>query len=493
MDFLTHPLLPPSSSHPAPPSPSPSSPSSPSSPLTEASSSILERQPSASSSHSTPHSEHHQIHVSRFSALRTAALPQHEGVEGEKGVKWPDTKKGDWRAFGRVRAYVVLKREREGGQQGSSDGNSDEEEWAVEGVLWMTTENRILLNLDRSFPPLRIARSTRWTTPTPLPLMRRLSRTISTDSATADTKHENRRRRFSSSSTSSSSGSGPAQGSKGVVKGYLKKVMATMLPNQSAHEEESKRGGNGLSRTSTREEKLGGRRSSSVQRAIIRTPGDGDEAVSSGEVRGETSVRFEENEPREADEPSREQQGVFPEYKNHPITALHISSVSSITALRFFPQTSLTSTSSSAPEPTTSAWQPDLDPSSDEPTQRLEVKPPVVELDITADGFTADQARGETNLNRSCTVGFVFKEILLADSTRHHGMQRSNDFPFSPPPSRNRYPIPLDSDFYFCSRASRALDVDLKLWRGAEKDYLGWICKVDGEGGRRKGDVEVQV
>ncbi|GAA5877223.1 hypothetical protein JCM8547_006302 [Rhodosporidiobolus lusitaniae] len=460
MDFLTQPFHPPAKQPTSPSLPAHSpgeastSSSSPATPTDKARYSPTETP-------STTHSAAHQLHVDRFSAVRTASpTTKAAGLPGEEKVDYPSEQKGDWKAFGRVAAMVVVWEE---GTVGEGEKEAEKRlreeqglgEWVVEGQLWVTKDNHLLLILDRDFPPLSIDRSNVHLTRTISGNF--LTRRLSLGGGSGTGGSPVRTRRSSTSSTGGNGGESAEEGPTSPVMGFLKKMVAAVsIGGKKSSTGEGGEEGSGKDLTRTRSIELGKRRASEQREAKLlqdeasAVGGEGrkskekereerEEGGEEGEGVGGGTIRFEECRIERV-------KGPLPEYKGYPITALSIASLStSFTSLRFYPHRS--------------SSDPPLHPGS-EPISEFaipphvaselfgsatlfegtEVHPPVVEMDVRmAGGREGEQlvegAKGqrEGNRGREVTVGFVFKELLLAQEATTFHTRLSSLLPASQP------------------------------------------------------------
>ncbi|GAA5886782.1 hypothetical protein JCM6882_005887 [Rhodosporidiobolus microsporus] len=552
MDFLTRPFRPPprrkSHSGSPPPPQQPPSPTHSSSRKDSISShaSSSHASASASSEASTSHTPVHLDHLLRFSQLRTASpLPPGagtDGLPGEERVGYPSEAAGDWRAFGRVQGRVVVWEEGTVGVVGEKQLREEEKgvgEWVVEGSLWLTKSDQILLLLDRDhFPPLTVdraaalaARSSRPSRPPSrsgggsFSLARRLSRSESGTSTPVVGGGGLGRRRSSVGSLGASGGEGSAtpsdgdddnlkSGTKSPVLGFFKKFVSAVKPHKDSPSAATPGADGELGLQRTRSIEIGRRRASEhraqlAAQAQVKAEAQPD-AHAQAQVQGgagkgkDRAVLVDDDEEEEGasgdegeglapgmgtvkfEEPSGREKGPLPDYKGYPITALLIPSPSHIHAVRFYPHQTTTSgphppsssffgSSPAAPdEPVTSPPPPA--PAGEEPfvaaaapegsigldvllsgggagggtVEGVEWRPPVVEVDVYApiddgEGREDEEEQGERegNKKREATVGFVFKEVLLAQeaATFHHRLlsllpSRTHS------PSRGRSPSP---------------------------------------------------
>ncbi|KAK4330096.1 Proteophosphoglycan ppg4 [Rhodotorula toruloides] len=342
----------------------------------------------------------------KFAALRSHS-PAARPLEDEPRIECPSVQKGDWRAYGRVKAQVVLWPEGTVGEKGVKAKKVREvladkaDEWVVEGTLWVTKNKDILLVLDRNIPPFHIDFSNLRASPT---LSRRLSlsglrRTISRTSTTSggeareDTEEDK-------------------ENTGGGVRGFVKKIVEAVKPRGASTSE----GGDGLALTRTRsshksQRSVKERRKSHDASAGVARGGEEREQREEGTQGAQGGLAFSEPviERRE---------GPFPAYKGHSITALYISSPYLIRTARFYAQHKPASPLSlglpiSTPPDDAVAQDP-----SREPREDLGLVPPVVEVDVAQpeEGRKYEGVgEGEGVRMREVTVGFVFPDVLLAD------------------------------------------------------------------------------
>ncbi|BGP09823.1 hypothetical protein JCM10049v2_005697 [Rhodotorula toruloides] len=362
----------------------------------------------------------------KFAALRSHS-PAAGPLEDEPRIEYPSVQKGDWRAYGRVMAQVVLWPEGTVGEKGVKAKKVREvladkaDEWVVEGTLWITKNKEILLVLDRNVPPFHIDFSTLRAAPT---LSRRLSlsglrRSISRTSTTSggDAREDTEEDK---------------ENTGGGVRGFVKKIVEAVKPRRASSSE----GGDGLALTRTRS-------SHKSQRSIKerRKSHDANAGVAKGEEerrgeREEGSAQGGQGGLAFAEPVIERREGPFPAYKGHSITALYISSPYLIRSIRFYAQHKPTSPPSlglpiSTPPDDAAAQDP-----SREPREDLGLVPPVVEVDVAQpeEGRKYEGVgEGEGLRMREVTVGFVFPDVLLADeATDFHTRIESLLRPSSP-------------------------------------------------------------
>ncbi|GAA5867165.1 hypothetical protein JCM1840_001505 [Sporobolomyces johnsonii] len=451
MDFLTQPFsraaAPPRSA----PAPSPSPPSTSSSPSVPV---VHHRQPDDETASVVTTST--EGIDDRFAQLRTAPPPMGP-VPGEAILQVPSTKAGDWLAYGRVSAHVVLW---DDGTVGESKKLRDEvikEEWIVEGTLSLTKDDQILLIIDRDVPPLPVLVSGPSKSSRRLSFGRRKSLTPGSSeatSATSETVASPCRSLDDASPTSrareheqedsdpwqteggfSERGSSSGRGGFG---GFVKKIVGAVRstsrgrtktleqPQQQSDDGTGTGTGLGLTRTITggsegRRRAVGAATTGQQEREQEQRTGPPSDYGSRPEA-----LQLKFDEPAAIDKnPSP-----FPTYKNHPVTALCISSPSYIHALRFYPQRTLSPVAASesglysfpflfGPATARDApiSSPPGSPSLCSYPGSIAVQPPVVELDVAVPGQYLEaehpQARDEGR-KREVTVGFVFKEVMMA-------------------------------------------------------------------------------
>jgi len=224
--------------------------------------------------------------AARFATLRTAdpapAPSSSSGVPGEPAVEPPTVAKGDWLAYGRVKAQVVLWPEGTVGVKGGKKLREREgdEEWVVEGTLWVTKVRapssrrrprafrlsqadqhllgrsqlgEIVLVINQTKPPVHVDRSRARMAS----LGRRLSigsfgRTTSRDSGGAGGTD--------STAATDDDAHAAGDGTKGGFTGFVKKVVSAVTPGKSsssssaaAHGEVGSGDGMSLTRTRTGE------------------------------------------------------------------------------------------------------------------------------------------------------------------------------------------------------------------------------------------------
>ncbi|GAA5910503.1 hypothetical protein JCM5296_003680 [Sporobolomyces johnsonii] len=460
MDFLTQPFsraaAPPRSAPAPPPAPSPpSTSSSPSVPV------VHHRHPDDETTSVVSAST--EGVDDRFAQLRTAPPPMGP-VPGEAILPVPSTKAGDWLAYGRVSAHVVLW---DDGTVGESKKLRDEvikEEWIVEGTLSLTKDDQILLILDRDVPPLPVLVGGPSKSSRRLSFGRRKSLTPGSSEATSATsetaspcrslddasptsrgrEHEQEEQSDPWQTEGGFSERGSSSG-RGGFGGFVKKIVGAVRSTsrgrtkylEQPQQQQQSDDGTGLGLTRTITGGSGGRR-----RAVSAAATEVSCPVGTGEQKREQGQRTESSpsdyvsRPEalqlKFDEPAAidKNPSPFPTYKNHPITALCISSPSYIHALRFYPQRTLSPVAASESGlysfpflfgPATSRDAP-ISSSPGSPSLcsypgSIAVQPPVVELDVAVPGRYLEagppQARDEGR-KREVTVGFVFKEVMMA-------------------------------------------------------------------------------
>ncbi|GAA6050587.1 hypothetical protein JCM3770_001475 [Rhodotorula araucariae] len=358
--------------------------------------------------------------VSRFPSLRTAdtAVSPPAGLPGEPVVDPPSIGKGDWRAYGRIKAQVVLWPEGTiGYKAGKKLRDCDEgDEWVVEGTLWVTKNQEVVLILDHDKTPIHVDRTKCRAAPTG----RRLS--IGSFGRTSS-------REGPASGESESTAPAPAatteEGApaehKSPVMGFVKKVLSAVTPGKSSHGETGAGAGagEGVSLTRTRTGERAGQAATGMtgQTATTAEPQRRQSLGSEGAAStgaGHGGVTFEE---------LGKTHSPFPTYKGHTITALYISSPAAIHSVRFYPHrkcgppgspggstTGKDLPVSATPGSATGAVEEGRPPGSEE---TLLVQAPVVELDVVDKDKTGVVGGDEEGRKREVTVGFVFKEVLL--------------------------------------------------------------------------------
>ncbi|GAA6004162.1 hypothetical protein JCM10207_002461 [Rhodosporidiobolus poonsookiae] len=400
--------------------------------------------------------------ASRFAALRTAPPPSHAAGEGEPHVAYPSTSgaagEGNWKAFGRVRAHVVLwPRGEEGEREGMAERGvrrmrerleqGEGEEWVVEGRVWVVQDSSLLFLLDPSFPPLRIPRdslSLSTLTPTPSRLGRRLSLGGlgggGTGSRGASTSPARRRGSLGGEGDDKDKDKDKNKDREDEgVAGFFKKLVSAVKPSSSSPASSSPSDpalALGLSRTRSLE--LGRRRGSAHRLATASTSaaaegeghvGEGGEGEGrgkekqrerEGEGEREAAVTFVKDERAAREEKDAEK--VFPEFRGHPLTALSLPSLSALRSVRLYPTHRASAPLSSKDEPLCAVYTT-LDSGEDDGIGGgglgafgdAEMRPPVVEVDVAAAPSEGEGgAERQANLGREATVAFVFKELLLA-------------------------------------------------------------------------------
>ncbi|GAA5907630.1 hypothetical protein JCM8208_000023 [Rhodotorula glutinis] len=424
-DFLTRDLTaqprptlaqPSSSSHPTPTSPttststaSPSSSAATSPHADRRTSDAASLTPSSATGSTLEHNAVVEQTAARFSTLRTAdpAPAPSSGVPGEPNVEPPSVAKGDWLAYSRVKAQVVLWPEGTVGVKGGKKLREREgdEEWVVDGQLWITKLGEIILVINQNKPPVHVDRSRA--------RMASLGRRLSIGSFGRTTSRDSGGGGDATSATATDDDPHAAEG-KGGFAGFVKKVVSAVSgKSSSSHGESGSGSGDGMSLTRTR---TGERTPRTTTAGPTTTPPrrtSGDESAA-----GRGGLTFEE--PEKAPSP-------FPTYKAHPVTALYIRSPTLIHSLRFYPHRKVQRSSfgsgskdapvSSAPGPAAPKDEHGKVPESD---SALLVSAPIVELDLV-DKDKGLEVVGQEGASREVTVGFVFKDVLLmneADSFR---------------------------------------------------------------------------
>ncbi|GAA6031291.1 hypothetical protein JCM8097_005587 [Rhodosporidiobolus ruineniae] len=457
MDFLTQPFRPPPRS-PASRSPNlgdsrPRKSSYASDAPSTSSSSGPAASTSSAGSTSTPHAVFHEDHVDRFAQLRTASpLPGAEkGLPGEEPVDYPSVKKGDWKAFGKVAAQVVVWEDGTIGHLSERKLREEEGcgEWVVEGSLWVTKDDKILLIRDRDFPPLSVDRTS--VLANSAHAGRRLSLSLS---RTRSQSPSVRRSTTPSSADLPPIGDEHAGQPSQPVVGFFKKLVSAVSPKKGG--EGTDEAGLKLSRTKSLE--LGKQRAKE-HREELKQKQQPQKALEAMDNVGESAVADEGEGGAGA--PTVTFGGVvekrngtpFPEYKGYPVTALHIP-CTAISSVRHYPHHNPLSpvvTPSSGPaasgEPISSVFATNGAADavgSTTQVEGLDVRPPVVEVDVRPvlqEGTEVGREKGG-NRAREVTVGFVFKELLLSHEaatfhTRllalHHASQSASLAPSTSP------------------------------------------------------------
>ncbi|GAA5938714.1 hypothetical protein JCM1841_002625 [Sporobolomyces salmonicolor] len=396
----------------------------------------------------------------RFAELRTAAPPPSSmGLPGEAVLEIPSTKAGDWLAYGKVSAQVVLWDDGTVSEQKKLRDEVIKEEWIVEGTLWLTKDDQILLVVDRDVPPQAVLVSGRTPKPTRrLSFGRRKSFTSGSEAQTATSETTSPGRSLDDASPTSrgreqeeardpwqTEGGLSERGSSsgGGFGGFVKKIVGAVRSTSRGRTESLERQqpseegtGTGLGLTRTLTGGSGGRRRSvSAAATKVSCPVGAGEQAQEPRIESPSDYR-----PRpealqlKFDEPAAidKNPSPFPTYKNHPVTALCISSPTFVHALRAYPQRTLppvsapesglysfpfrfgTATSRDAP-----ISSPPGSPSLCSYPGSIAVQPPVVELDVAVPAGAEQHLEGgpherDEGRKRDVTVGFVFKEVMMA-------------------------------------------------------------------------------
>ncbi|TNY18116.1 hypothetical protein DMC30DRAFT_403996 [Rhodotorula diobovata] len=344
--------------------------------------------------------------AAHFAALRTADTAESPtvGLPGEPIVEAPSLARGDWLTYGRVKAQVVLWPEGTVGVKGGKKLREREgdEEWVVEGTLWITKNKEIILVLSHDKPPIHVDRSRARLASLGRRLSGSLGRTVSRESG-------ERVAAPVGSSTSTGDDDAEHEQHKSGFSGFVKKMVSAVTPGgkSSSHGETS---GDGVTLTRTRTGERTPRTTTNGEAASATTPQrrqSGDETARHG------ALTFEE--PEKVHSP-------FPTYKGHPVTALYISSPALINSVRFYPHRKVERSSfgagskdapvSSAPGAAAPKDENGRIPSPSAEDHVLLVQAPVVELDVV-DKDKALETVGSEGSKREVTVGFVFKDVLL--------------------------------------------------------------------------------
>ncbi|BGP50040.1 hypothetical protein JCM10450v2_005948 [Rhodotorula kratochvilovae] len=356
--------------------------------------------------------------ASRFASLRTAdtAVSPSAGLPGEPVIDPPSIGKGDWRAYGRVKAQVVLWPE---GTVGLKSGKKlrdcdDGEEWVVEGTLWVTKNHEIVLILDHDKAPVHADRTKARMSPPG----RRLSIGSFGRTSSREIPSANEGESAPAAATTTADEAAPPAEHKSPVLGFVKKVLSAVTPGKSSHGESAASTGEGLGLTRTRTGERAGQAATGTTAPAAdpqrRQSVDGTQAAAGAAGAGHGGLTFEE--PERTRSP-------FPTYKGHSVTALYISSPSAIHSVRFYPHRTCQGPGSpggtnmgkdlpisAAPGAATGAVEEGRPPGSDE---TLLVHAPVVELDVADKSKAGFAGADEEGRKREVTVGFVFKDILL--------------------------------------------------------------------------------
>ncbi|KAL8287340.1 hypothetical protein RQP46_003792 [Phenoliferia psychrophenolica] len=364
----------------------------------------------------------------RFAQLRTTEAG---GREGESPLEAPSLRKGDWRAFSRIEARVVVWQD--GELKRSGRHRSAEQETALAGTIWLTTDNQLVFVVDGSAPPrsepISVGKSSRRSNAFES-LSRRLSHsshsrpgspitspnnnnndktlspepTISPGDASATKEKKDRRRsqlpflrRKSDVEAPVVGGSGPEKDEESNEKGIFAFIKG-LFGSHNGGDDNDADGGLSLSRTRTK---------------TVEAPS----APRSDKSRSHSKSRSN-SKSRKPEEPVVTRASPLPTYQNHKITALHIPTPrESITSIRFLPQRP-TSPSSSASSPPLSR-QISREASTNSASLNvnfggigaLDLLPPRVEIEVVAKEAGASEEDGK---GREVTVAFLFVEPLMA-------------------------------------------------------------------------------
>ncbi|GJN92828.1 hypothetical protein Rhopal_005866-T1 [Rhodotorula paludigena] len=364
--------------------------------------------------------------AARFAQLRTADTdPAHDlGLPGEAVIEAPSSTKGDWRAFGKVKAQIVLWPEKTVGHKSAKKLREADEgvEWVVEGVLWVTKAKEIVFVIDHNFPPLKVDR-------TKHKVSRRLSGSLSRPTSRGEASESANMSAPAGSALDTTEDENAGNTGKSPVLGFVKKVISAVTPGKSssssgpsmAHEG----AGEGLALTRTRTGERGNRLTPTASRNSQRR-------ASEGGAGGR--LQFEE--------PVKEAPAPFPTYKGHRVNALYIANPSLVHAMRTYPYRH-------ADQPTPKDLPVSGDPTDEkhqDPGNKIFwIHPPVIELDVVDKKYVNDEVEVHEGKKREVTVGFVFKEMLLvteADSFR----KRIEALMQGRSPSRTRSPSPTPAE-----------------------------------------------
>lgn len=225
MEFITNPFLSSPSSLPLPSSEL-SSPSSPSQQSADdhtvvSTSEILSGGAGDHDTDSIDSQARENSEASAFNKLRTAVQLKDRGLSIER----PSIKKGDWRAWGKCQAKVVV--------WNSRDALADdldlrtrrvtegvEKEWSLDGSVWLTKGNSLVFICDPSIPPEPVALSSPYLLK-PTPGLNRLSRSLS---RTLSIPTSINRKPKSTRTNSSSTAADEKDEKKGLV-AFVKKLL----------------------------------------------------------------------------------------------------------------------------------------------------------------------------------------------------------------------------------------------------------------------------
>jgi len=79
-----------------------------------------------------------------FQHLRSTPPQASNGIPDETPISLPSVKNGDWRAYGRVQANIVLWQDGVLSAKKKLSPDQIEEEWSVSGALWFTKVRLVL-------------------------------------------------------------------------------------------------------------------------------------------------------------------------------------------------------------------------------------------------------------------------------------------------------------------------------------------------------------
>ncbi|KAK4705185.1 hypothetical protein P7C70_g1025, partial [Phenoliferia sp. Uapishka_3] len=334
----------------------------------------------------------------RFANLRTATLG---GRDGEEPIEAPSLKNGDWRAYSRVEARVVVWQDRH-----KSSAAKNAEETILSGTLWITKSNEIIFVVDTSSPP----RSEPLTVgkPRKSSFGRRISQSLAlSPSATwderkgaksaapsSDADKNSRRRSWFKRSTSEvenpvgrreDENDAEEEGVSGLL-AFVKNIFSGSGTSSVPDDD----GGLSLSRTRTRDPS-----SKPSSRPLSRS------------VSRSKSV-----EP-----PVATRASPLPTYENHTVTALRVADPAfSVTSVRFSPLRLRSGTASPSSPPLSRSVSREASGTSSQNlnfADQVDSLPPRVELDIAARKDEGDEDRADGS-GREVTVAFCFVEPMLA-------------------------------------------------------------------------------
>ncbi|GAA5902931.1 uncharacterized protein JCM6883_007284 [Sporobolomyces salmoneus] len=387
MDFLTQPFSPPR------PSPPQSVPPAPTTPKLSDDMSVL-----TASTSSTSDSARIDSQNAAFEQLRTVPPPPPSGPGQDRTIEVPSTKKGDWKAYGRVEGRVVLWEKGTLKEKKDQSEEARKEQWSVYGTLWYTKRSEVLLVLDQSVPPKEIPR-THDNEEGGHSFGHRLSLSKLRSTSPTNTKNE-LRRSSTQEDLDSNEDSSP---------GFFAKVLDAVRPGRKERRT-STTSASSRSRSRPRNEE-----STTTDQAQP----DSTHAV---EALARATVQLTFVDPSSS---SPSAASPLPLYKGHPVSALLIPSPSHIQSLRFYPQRPISSSASSAspfsfPFSTKSSQQPLSSPPAS-PTattstnESIPIEPPVVEIDVLDPSFSGGGGTNDDEgKQREATIGFSFVELLCA-------------------------------------------------------------------------------